>query len=557
MGMSPLQIALQQGSQLSAVFNDLKTQGLGVGAALTSAFASVVSPLSLVTIGAVAASAAMIQYFSSISSEGRSTADILSAHEAMIAKIKERYGEATGALKAYVEENDALQRRQAEISLGDLKSRLLTESQAILRELGLVVEQTATTTYDAIATGFDESLFVMSSKYEAFRQPIEDFRKSVEAGVPAVGALRVKLNEIAQTSADASIRALADGMLRATDEAGKLERGIPGATDAINQIGEAAAANASAIGSYGAALRALSEIAPPKLSVLDQIDAQLQRGLANAGGEPWREALLYQQAEDAKTRYFQQEAQKRAEQTDERIKREAKQEQDALARRIEGHQWALQSEREQEQSAFDARMEDLDKFYQGKVALEAEYRDLKERAEEDHAARVTEIMDRQAQRELAVKQQEFRVMGDMFGNLATVANAFGEKGFIAAKAFSIGQAVMNTSEAITAALASAPPPLNFAAAAAVAAAGAVQIAAIASAKPGSARTPSVSGGGGGYSAGAAGGPAVQKPNNDNALPNTAYLQITGKGTMTMDEVREIADKFVELQKDGYKLVVGS
>jgi len=50
---------------------------------------------------------------------------------------------------------------------------------------------------------------------------------------------------------------------------------------------------------------------------------------------------------------------------------------------------------------------------------------------------------------------------------------------------------------------------------------------------------------------------VQTPKNDNALPNTAYLQITGKGTMTMDEVREIADKFVELQKDGYKLVVGS
>lgn len=66
MGMSPIQIALQQGTQLSAVFEQMKTSGQSVGAGLRAAFMSVVSPMSLVTIGAIAVTAAVVQFAASL-----------------------------------------------------------------------------------------------------------------------------------------------------------------------------------------------------------------------------------------------------------------------------------------------------------------------------------------------------------------------------------------------------------------------------------------------------------------------------------------------------------
>ncbi|WP_376742174.1 phage tail length tape measure family protein [Ensifer canadensis] len=65
MGMNPLQIALQQGTQLSAVLNTMGS-GKQVISGLAAAFTSLISPVSLVTIGLIAGGAAAIQYFSAL-----------------------------------------------------------------------------------------------------------------------------------------------------------------------------------------------------------------------------------------------------------------------------------------------------------------------------------------------------------------------------------------------------------------------------------------------------------------------------------------------------------
>lgn len=59
MGMNPLLIALQQGTQLSAVFAQ---SGASLGSTLAGAFRQVLSPASLLTIGIVALVAVLIQY---------------------------------------------------------------------------------------------------------------------------------------------------------------------------------------------------------------------------------------------------------------------------------------------------------------------------------------------------------------------------------------------------------------------------------------------------------------------------------------------------------------
>lgn len=122
MGMSPLQIALQQGTQLSAV---LGGQGAaGAARALGAALLSVVNPVSLITIGLVAASAAAIQYFSNWSSSAEKSKEELEKQEQLIGRVASKWGEAAPAIKAY---NDELERTK---SIGDL----IAAQQALVQQ---------------------------------------------------------------------------------------------------------------------------------------------------------------------------------------------------------------------------------------------------------------------------------------------------------------------------------------------------------------------------------------------------------------------------------------
>lgn len=103
MGMSPLQIALQQGTQLSSVI-----QGMGSGrsiiSGLAAAFTSLVSPVSLVTIGLVGGGAAALQYFSTVISGGDESAAKLKEQSQLVQDVAQRWGDAIPALRDYANE---------------------------------------------------------------------------------------------------------------------------------------------------------------------------------------------------------------------------------------------------------------------------------------------------------------------------------------------------------------------------------------------------------------------------------------------------------------------
>lgn len=102
MGMSPLQIALQQGTQISAVLGPMGAAG--AVKSLGAAFLSVINPVSLVTIGLVAASAAAIQYFGSMDWGSAKSEETLKKEAELIDAVVQKWGDALPALKAY---NDA------------------------------------------------------------------------------------------------------------------------------------------------------------------------------------------------------------------------------------------------------------------------------------------------------------------------------------------------------------------------------------------------------------------------------------------------------------------
>jgi hypothetical protein len=120
------------------------------------------------------------------------------------------------------------------------------------------------------------------------------------------------------------------------------------------------------------------------------------------------------------------------------------------------------------------------------------------------------------------------------------------------KLAAIGNAVMNTAQGVTKALASYPPPLSFAMAAAQAAAGAAQISAI--------KNTQFQGGGGGTTPSAAGAAPVvnDQPIGGSGTGKTNNIRVEGinPGSLfTGRALRELLERLKDAQKDGGTLVI--
>lgn len=100
-GQNPLQLAIQQGTQISQV---LGSMGAGQAVkALGTAFMSLLSPVNLLTIGTIAAGAATIQWLMGMGDAGEKTKKALAEAAAPVASLKGMMGELSGITDAYAE----------------------------------------------------------------------------------------------------------------------------------------------------------------------------------------------------------------------------------------------------------------------------------------------------------------------------------------------------------------------------------------------------------------------------------------------------------------------
>jgi hypothetical protein len=229
MGMNPLQIALQQGTQLSAVLGPMGAAG--AVRSLGAAFVSLVNPVSLITLGLVGLTAAAIQYFMS-TEDGADKADVaLKEHEAAIGAVAKRWGDALPALKAYSEELD----RQREIA--DRAAGVATgintrweQARQILPDvktaIGGVVEEliragAGRSQIDSLRDGFNE-----------VDRASQDLQNALLAGANGLAEYGTLSKELAELQANKSVTAtaalagvvgqLADAYSRAADEAKRM-----------------------------------------------------------------------------------------------------------------------------------------------------------------------------------------------------------------------------------------------------------------------------------------------------------------------------------------------
>ncbi len=97
-------VALQQGPQVAQVFNDIRNSGAKIGPAVAGAFMQLVNPISLVTIGAIGATAAAVQYFSGVVSGSGDSAEKLKEQAQLITAVAEKWGDTIPMLRDYANE---------------------------------------------------------------------------------------------------------------------------------------------------------------------------------------------------------------------------------------------------------------------------------------------------------------------------------------------------------------------------------------------------------------------------------------------------------------------
>jgi hypothetical protein len=147
-----------------------------------------------------------------------------------------------------------------------------------------------------------------------------------------------------------------------------------------------------------------------------------------------------------------------------------------------------------------------------------------------------QLADGQVRAALIAQNAYAGMASDIAGSLEGI---FGQS-----KAFSIAQAIINTYEGFTKALAAYPPPFNYAAAAATLAAGLAQVQKIKS-------TTKSSSGGGGSSAGGGGGAVASQPSQPQQM-----MQVNLHGsTFGRDQVRGLIEQINSAVSDGAQLIV--
>lgn len=173
---------------------------------------------------------------------------------------------------------------------------------------------------------------------------------------------------------------------------------------------------------------------------------------------------------------------------------------------------------------YDSKLKDLEQYNARKLSLMEAAGASELEIEAAHAELSNQYAASRRDFQINSASQTFGAMSNFMQNMYTLAGSKNKDMFQMMKAFAITEAVINTAQAVTAAIKNPPgPPWSFAYAAAAAASGMAQIQTIASSEPGSKQTISATGH---ASPGYAGGSPTAYPVPTRAEEAKAPISIT-------------------------------
>jgi hypothetical protein len=185
MGMSPLMIGLQQGTQLASVLGSMERPVSG----LAAAFGSLISPVSLVTIGLTAGTAALIQYFTTAESGSDKANKLFEEQNDLIRRAAALWGDAAPQLKAYVDELD----RADKITQGREASEILAgrELEGLSENLDSIKQQ-GTAAFRALRGDPNNAVIIRD-----LREAWGDLRDRLDEGTASMADLNRVQGELA------------------------------------------------------------------------------------------------------------------------------------------------------------------------------------------------------------------------------------------------------------------------------------------------------------------------------------------------------------------------
>ncbi len=304
-GQSPFLIALQQGTQLSG---QLEQTGGGIKS-LGAAFLSLLSPMSLLTVGGIAAFGLLTQYLTSAGAKVESLDDKLEAHATIIKSIKEAYSEATLGLETFARESN----RVLEVQLRAATMKLRADLNALASDLANSATkiQPMTSMEFGLPQDLAPAVAEATTKYAAFNDALVTLRNNAAAGEPQIRQFRDAVAAIGAASEDPKVRKLADELLSLSADAFKAEQAVNASARAIGTLNSQAAAGLGDLAAYGKALSALSQIGLPNLNDRQKALQSYTEAVSKAGGFEERTAAV-REYEKALVRIGQREAEEAA-----------------------------------------------------------------------------------------------------------------------------------------------------------------------------------------------------------------------------------------------------
>lgn len=196
-GMPAMTVGLQQGMQMATIVSTMEKPLLGIGAAL----ASLMSPVSLMTIGLTAAAAAALQYFSAWNTGADSLEDDLKTQADLVSEIAKRFKGAGDAAQEYARDSAPVLVAKGEETVDSLRAKLLKQAQELQGRLS--VEVGPNTWAPENETGL--------------KKVFDDFSASIKANEPQARAFQNRLSSF-RSSGIEDIRLIVDEWIKLTDE---------------------------------------------------------------------------------------------------------------------------------------------------------------------------------------------------------------------------------------------------------------------------------------------------------------------------------------------------
>lgn len=276
-GASPLTIALQQGTQINQV---LGRQGsTGIVSLLGSAFSSLLTPVSLATIGIIALGGYAVQYGGKAIGAVDDLDDKLKKHADLIKSLKDAYGDAGSGIDVAVKDSITVLKTLIGLSTTDLQKQFRNLANSAVASM---------TDFNQLGDAAGQSIETTSKKFSAFKGPIDDLRAGVAAGTPDIKAFRIAVAQIADTTADEKTKKLAGELLAQVEAASKAEMAIRATEKATRQLGITSLDAATQGEEFSKALARLGNTVAPDLSDREKIIKNYEEAMIKAGSTDGR-----------------------------------------------------------------------------------------------------------------------------------------------------------------------------------------------------------------------------------------------------------------------------